>query len=231
MSTSKKQTAIYAVNLVPQWLRGASPEAQEAIADVMSQEFTRLMESEGVRAFEMPRTAACAHETGHAIMETMLGAHVKSVEIHICPKLSRLGVSDAWGGRVCCHGDTGWSIEEDTPVREIRHRVYRMVAGFAGECVLDPGNVRSGSSLDERVVGQLISTGVHEREGRSGHPRETWNECWGWVLAAIKHNADIGRQLMAKLDAVKLVKGKPLDAILRRVRLIDTATTRQRFEP
>ena len=52
----------------------------------------------------------------------------------------------------------------------------------------------------------------------SGHPRETWAECWDWVLTAIQHNEDVGRQLAAKLDAVEMVKGKPLDAILRRVR-------------
>jgi hypothetical protein len=102
----------------------------------------------------------------------------------------------------------------------MRHRVYRLIAGAVGEYVLDPDNVRSGSSLDERVVGQLISMGVHEGEGRSGHPRETWNECWDWVRDAIKHNEDIGRQLMAKLDAMQCVKGKPLDAIMRRVRPI-----------
>jgi hypothetical protein len=184
----------------------------------MTHEFMRLMESEGVHAFEMPKSAACAHETGHAIVETLLGAHVKSVEIHSCPKLSRLGIEHAWGGLTSCHGNTSWSISEDTPAIEMRHRVYRLVAGFAGEFVLDPGNVRSGSSLDERVVGQLLTTDLHWRERHDGHPKETWTECWDWVLAAIKQNEDVGRQLVAKLDARKSVSGKPLDAILRRVR-------------
>jgi hypothetical protein len=96
--------------------------------------------------------------------------------------------------------------------------IYRLAAGFGGEFVLDPGNVRSGSSLDERVVAQMITANLHWRERHDGHPRETWAECWDWVLTAIQHNEDVGRQLAAKLDAVEMVKRKPLDAILRRVR-------------
>jgi hypothetical protein len=196
------------------WLQGASPETKEAIADVMSSEFARLMQREGVRAFESLRSSACAHESGHAIIETILGGHVKSVEIFPCPEIS------AWGGLMRSHDNAPWRIDADTPAIEVRHRLYRIVAGFVGEYVLDPGNVRSGSSLDERVVAQLLAADLHWREERSGHPKETWRECWDWVRAAIERNEDIGRQLAAKLDAVKCVKGKPLDAILRRVRVV-----------
>ena len=45
----------------------------------------------------MPRSAACAHESGHAIVETVLGARVKSVQIHTCLRLRGLGKRGAWG--------------------------------------------------------------------------------------------------------------------------------------
>jgi hypothetical protein len=203
--------------LVPKWLHGASPEARETIAATIAAEFTRLMARDGVRAFEMPRSAAVAHETGHAIIETVLGSRVKSVAVHTCPQLARIGIT-AWGGIVQCHGDTGWRIEEDTPPRVIRERVYRIIAGFIAEMVLDPDNVRPGSSLDERVVGQILTLGVHEREGHTGHPSETWNGCCNWVAVTIRRNEEIARQLMAKLAVRNAIKGKPLDAVLRRVR-------------
>ena len=119
-----------------------------------------------------------------------------------------------------CHDDNGWSVVPETPAIEVRHRICRLIAGAAAEVVLDRGNLRSGTSLDERVVAQLLSIGLHEREGRDGHPRETWTECWDWAIAAIKHNEQIGLQLMAKLDAVERLRGKRLAAILRRVRPI-----------
>jgi hypothetical protein len=216
-SPRRKETAFITVTF-PSWLQSGSPETKEAIANVMAQEFMRLMRLEGVRAFEMPRTAAIAHETGHAIVETVLGGRVKSVEIHSCPKLIRLGVEHAWGGVVHCHDAKPWTITRDTPAIELRHRIYRLIAGAVAEFVLDPDNVRSGSSLDERVVGQMICADLHQRERRGGHPSETWGECWDWVRAAIELNADIGRQLGEKLDALQRMKGKPLDAILRRVR-------------
>ena len=205
--------------LMPRWLHTCSPEAREAITRAITEEYARLMRQEGARAFEMPRSAACAHESGHAIVDTVLGAHVKCMRIHLCAQLSKLGIA-AWGGKTICHEDTGWHIGECTPIRDVRHRVYRLIAGAAGEAVLDPGNVRSGSSLDERVVAQLIAQALHEREGRSGHPSKTWAECWDWVLATIKHNEETGRLLMAKLDAAKRLKGGPLNAILQRVRPI-----------
>lgn len=185
---------------------------------MMSAEFLRLMASEGVAAFEMPKSAACAHEAGHAIVETIFGGHVASVEVHQCPQLAMLGVEHAWGGRTFTHGDTGWTISEDTPVVEIRRRVCRLIAGAAGEFVLDPDNVRSGSSLDERAVAQLICVNLHWRERDDGHPIETWERCWDWVCSSIGNNAAVSRELIAKLVATHRVKGKPLDAILRGVR-------------
>jgi hypothetical protein len=209
----------YAPILMPRWLHTVDPVARGAISRRIAEEFTLLMQREGVRAFEMPRSAACAHESGHAIVETVLGARVKSVQIHTCLQLRGLG-SEAWGGVTLCHGDTGWGITEHTPTQEVRHRIYRMIAGIAGEIVLDSDNVRSGSSLDERVVARLITLNLHAREGRGGHPSETWRECWYWALTTIKRNEEVGRQLMVKLDAAKRLKGKPLEAILRRVRQI-----------
>jgi hypothetical protein len=204
------------VNLMPKWLRGATPQATAAITDTISTEFTRLMARDGVCAFEMPRSSAVAHEVGHAIIETVLGSRVKSVVVHTCPQLARIGIT-AWGGIVHCYGDTGWRIEPDTPAIDVRHRIYRMIAGFIAEQELDPTGVRAGSSLDERVVAQLLTMGLHEHEGRAGHPKQTWDECCNWVAAAIQRNEGIARQLMAKLAVRDAIKGKLLDAIMRRV--------------
>ncbi len=77
----------YAPILMPRWLHTVDPVARGAISRRIAEEFTLLMQREGVRAFEMPRSAACAHESGHAIVETVLGARVKSVQIHTCLQL------------------------------------------------------------------------------------------------------------------------------------------------
>jgi hypothetical protein len=124
-------SAEFAPILMPRWLHTMDPAAEAAIGRMIAKQFALLMQQEGIHAFEMLRSAACAHEAGHAIVETILGARVKSVRIHTCPQLVKLGVSHAWGGMTLCHGDTGWGVTEDTPVREVRHRIYRMVAGAA----------------------------------------------------------------------------------------------------
>jgi hypothetical protein len=100
----------------------------------------------------------------------------------------------------------------------MRHRIYRTIAGVVGETVLDPTNMRNGSSLDEVVVAQVIVQGLHERMGRSGHPKETWGECWCYVATAIKVNEQVGHQLMRELEARERLEGELLTTILQQIK-------------
>ena len=186
----------------PTWLR-CDLGLRAEIARAVLTEFERLMVTEGLPGFEQPRSAAIAHETGHAIVGAAPGDRISRVEVSRNGELERLLGIPAWGGFTYTKGKDGrkgWRADRDTPVVEIRARICRLEAGAVGEWVLDRGGYRNGSSLDERIVAQLIAAQLHERLGRSGHSKQTWRECWAWTAAVIEDNAEPARELMAKLD-------------------------------
>jgi hypothetical protein len=207
----------------PDWLDCAAP-LKGAIANAVLGEFKRLWASEGLRAFEQPRSAAVAHETGHAVVGHVLGDRITRVEITRNKRLERtLGVP-VWCGYTYTSGEKGrggWRVDEHTPIDEVRARICKLEAGACGEFVLDRDGYRSGSSLDERAVSQLIAAGLHARLGREGHPEETWLECVMWTAATIERCAAPARELMAKLDLMGSIQGKPLARILEQVRPLD----------
>lgn len=205
---------VLAIRCTPRWLHG-DPEWLEGISAAIADETERLLAAEGLSALEMPKSAACAHEAGHAVIATALGATVTCVKIKRNRKHEQISGRPVWGGYTS--GGEAWRIERDTPADEIRRRICYIVAGLTAECVLDADGVRDSSSLDELVTAQAISAMLHDREGYDGHPKQTFCECWSWTATVIKWNEAIARQLMHKLDATHKVRGKPLTVILRQV--------------
>ena len=208
----------------PTWLRCPDPAMRLAIGETALEQFERLMAIEGLAAFEQPRSAAAAHESGHAVVGHLLGDKILRVEITRNRAIERLLGMPAWTG--FCHTrergrSKGWRVDPDTSAEELRGRIARLEAGAVAEAVLDPRGFRAGSSLDERVVSQVIAIELHERLGRTGHPQETWHEVSDWTAAVIRHNETPACALMGKLERLGSVQGAPLAAILRQVRPLD----------
>ncbi|MGA8295006.1 MAG: hypothetical protein WB820_21490, partial [Rhodoplanes sp.] len=51
-----------------------------------------------------------------------------------------------------------WHIDTGTPPATVLPRLYYLIAGVIGEGSFDPAGYRSGSSLDEIVIGQMLWT-------------------------------------------------------------------------
>jgi hypothetical protein len=192
------------------------PEIRTDVIEDIAREARRLLASEGLRAFEMPRSAAIAHEAGHAIVGRHEGLTIVQVEL-----FKRSGPQgEVWGGAT--NENAPWRIDATTPTARALARVRYMVAGKAGEAILDPNGCRSASSLDEIVLPQLICARVLQERSSEfvgvDHPREIWNGCWRQTCVILKHNEDIARDLMRKLARTGCLRGKPLAASLRRVR-------------
>ena len=88
-----------------------------------------------------------------------------------------------------------------------------------GELIIDPQGERSGSSLDELVLGQFFAQQVTVRpEYAHIEPEKLFNACWRRTGYIIKFNEPAGRALLAKLDLTGTLRGKPLAKIVAQVR-------------
>jgi hypothetical protein len=192
------------------------PEVDTDVIEDIEREVRRLLASEGLRAFEMLRSAAIAHEAGHAIVGRHEGLAIVQVEVFKCSGPQ----GEVWGGAT--NENAPWRIDATTPTAGVLARVRYMVAGIAGEAILDPEGYRRGSSLDEIVLSQLICVRVLQERSSEfvgvDHPHEIWSGCWRQTCVILKRNEDIARDLMRKLARTGCLRGKPLAASLRRVR-------------
>jgi hypothetical protein len=192
------------------------PEIRTDVIEDIAREARRLLATEGLRSFEMPRSAAIAHEAGHAIVGRHQGLTIVRVEV-----FKRSGPQgEVWGGAT--NENAPWRIDTTTPTAGVLARVRYMVAGIAGEPILDPDGYRRGSSLDEIVLSQMIYVRVMQERSSEfvgvDHPHEIWSGCWWQTCVILKHNEDIARDLMRKLARTGCLRGKPLAASLRQVR-------------
>jgi hypothetical protein len=102
----------------------------------------------------MPRSAALAHEVSHAIVGTHEGLIIVEVKV-----FERDG---AWCG--VTNESSNWHIDPDnTPTETALARCRYLLAGIAGEAVLDPEHRRSGSSIDEIILVQMLCAGIWQQ--------------------------------------------------------------------
>ena len=185
------------------------PQTTESIWRCIEREAVRLVGEQGLHAFEMPRSSAVAHETGHAIVAVHDGVALSYVEI------TRRVIEGrpAWGGF------TQWAQPyppelmlvhpaKDRP-RNILLRICSLIAGVVGEEVIDPAGCRDGSSIDEVVVSQVLAEGLAQRDDLNGvEPKQIWNACWRRTAAIIHGNEKAARIVAAKLDMYGIVRRK-----------------------
>ena len=187
-------------------------EAHADVSECIANEAQKLLASEGMRAFEMPRSAALAHETGHAIV----GAHEGLTVVEIKVFERNAGV---WCGVV--NESSSWHVDAETPTAAALARARYLIGGIAGEAVLDPDNRRSGSSLDEIVLVQMLLEGIWQQRRAEfadiADPADLWQVVWYQTCCIIKFNEKVGHDLMRKLERTGRLRGKPLAASLRRV--------------
>lgn len=187
-------------------------ETHAAVTEVISSELRRLLDSEGLAAFAMPRSAALAHEVGHCIVGTVEGLTIVKTEIS-----ERL--PGIWCG--VTNETSSWLIENDTPTTTVLAPARYLIGGIAGEAVLDPDHRCSGSSLDEVALSQMLCAGLWQEHRAEfvdvDDPAKLWRAQWYRTCRIIKRNEDIGRDLIRKLERKGNLYGKPLAASLRRV--------------
>jgi hypothetical protein len=134
------------------------PQAHAAVMGCISKQTLKLLAEEGPRAFEMPRSAALAHEVGHAIVGAHDGFKTARVAIWSTKGLAGTG----WVGKTYyASWSRGMRLDESPPDEVLKH-ICLMIAGAAGEQLIDREGCRSGSS--QIVVSQALTDQLTRRD-------------------------------------------------------------------
>jgi hypothetical protein len=200
--------------------------APTELARAITGAIRKVLDQHGLAAFAMPRDAAIAHETAHAIVGAHEGLKIRSVRITAYAAM--FGVREVvWSGR--CDEAVPWSCGPHSTVDADLSRARMTIAGLAGETVT--GLDKPGSSLDELVLSQTIVLGAAVK---LGHPDEEaaqrlWHaRVWNEALLILRENKLPFCKLADALDAREMVKGKKLREILHRVKRRGTSSDRRR---
>ena len=197
------------------------PLTAQSISECINKEVTRLIGEQGLHAFEMSKSAAVAHESGHAMVA--MHDHVALASVDISRRVV-CGIP-AWGGYTkfaVKHSDITLIGPNAEPTDKVLQRICTVIAGVVGERVLDPSSYREGSSLDEVVVSQLMADALTQRpELQHLTPKNLWNSCWHRTVAIIMNNEKLARSLMAKLDAQNIVGRKQLEKLTANIRRLE----------
>ena len=196
---------------VPNALLVMSERDREALAPVLCEYAAALLKAEGLRAFENPRSAALAHEVGHAIVGAHDGLKITSITVWRHKTLDR-----AWLG--ITNERRRWSITPTTPIREALTRACFIIAGEAGEVVLDPDGYRKGSSIDEVALSQRIVLGYARILG--DEPERLWNAVRSRAAHIIGHNKHLAQELIARLDRTQTLRNRAMHDVLSQVQQI-----------
>jgi hypothetical protein len=142
-------------------------EERPAFEKILQSHTADLLQAHGIRAFQNPRSAAIAHETGHAIVGTHDEFKIKYIAIW---SAGMVHGAEGWMG-ITKESERRWSFSPQTPLLTALNRVCYIIAGEAGEVILDPDNYRKGSSLDEVVLSQRMALDLAHRASSPARTR------------------------------------------------------------
>jgi hypothetical protein len=154
---------------LPRAIQNASPAMRQHFIDTAIRTVTHLTASEGVNAFISPRREAAAHEAGHCIIFAADGVDVLFTRVWPAtpsPRVRRVFKRKRglfWVGWTETAGLPKIADQHSAVADDLRY-VRTLLAGQCGEA-LDRGGARSGSSLDEIILAQMICQTVASKTG------------------------------------------------------------------
>jgi hypothetical protein len=196
------------------------PQTTQLLWRSIDKEVARLIREQGLRAFEMPRSSAIAHETGHVVVAAHDGVVLAYADI------SRRIVERraAWTGFT--KSAQPYQLElmltdpATDPPRNILLRTCNLIAGVVGEQILDPAGYREGSSLDEIIVSQVLAVSLtHRPEYQHVNPKTLWEDSWRRTAMVIHGNQKLACAIMTNLDAFGIVRRKQIAKLTNNRRL------------
>jgi hypothetical protein len=182
------------------------PGLGKAVRERLFSLFTGVARQNGPSAFEMPKAAAAIHESGHAIVMSILGVRVTSVTIDPRAEGGKL----FWGGNT----EAPELAFADTPASPVGfdtllNRSRIVYAGIAAELLFAGDDRREGSSLDEVVMSQLLAERAAALIGTNA--QKLWeDEVWSWCNVQLLRNAVVHDEIASALLKRGRLKGRRL---------------------
>jgi len=194
-------------------LQHLPPEEHEEAAEMLKNEVRKILETDGPDAFESPRSAALAHEVGHAIVSAHDDVPVAKILVWKAPNDGE----NAWQGMTEKKGRS-FQIGPDTPIKRALSHACFVIAGEVGEAVLDPDGFRAGTALDEVLFSQRIALALAHRVSMESDV--LWEHIRKRSWHIIAYNEAPARELIAKLDRTETLQRRALTDVLECVRKI-----------
>jgi hypothetical protein len=193
-------------------LQGLAPEDRAEAAETLTRIVRGILETDGPAAFESPRSAAIAHEVGHAIVSIHDDVPVEKIRIW-----KNRNNEVAWEGMTSIKAPE-FLIGPNTPlIKALSHACFT-IAGEVGERVLDPNEYRTGTALDEVLFSQWVAQAVARRAKMD--PATLWQEVRKRSWQIIAHNESAARELISRLDRTETLQRKALTSALEKVEKI-----------
>lgn len=165
------------------------------------------LETQGVRAFDNPLSAAAFHEAGHAVVYASHGHSVEQVKVW---RKKRGSARGQWVGFTTVHA--GMLTGPDTPVEKDFAFAMILIAGVLAEQLFDTANFRMASSIDEIAIVRGIANNITIKNG------EAFEAVMTKILVAtalrLKHHEPEVRAIAAELRRSKIIGRKRLATFL-----------------
>jgi hypothetical protein len=189
------------------------PEEHEEMLEHLKRVIRDILETHGSNAFDSPRSAAIAHEVGHAIVLAHDGIPVEKIAVW-----KRAGASEhTWEGLTTKKART-FFIDPDTPIITALSHACFVIAGEVGEKVLDPDTYRAGTALDEVLFSQRIAYALANRVKMT--EENLWQEIRKRSWQIIAYNEPVAQELIGRLDRTESLQRRALTTPLERVKKI-----------
>jgi hypothetical protein len=177
----------------------------------MAQLCAGVLETDGPRAFECPKSAAAFHEAGHCIISAHDG--VPPSHATIWPIV--VAGQSRWIGRT--YFNVKYSTDAKTSPEEDQKFAEAQLAGVVAEWVFDL--YRAGSSLDEILSAQVAIMNASIKSGRQ--PEVLYRDVIDEIAATLKANKRIAREIADVLMSKHVIGGSRLKQALAQVRRVE----------
>ena len=170
----------------------------------------RAFELYGPRAFECPKSAAAAHESGHCVFAALEGA----IPLHATIWPIEVAGQTRWIGRTTRNlqyrSDTTTSPQADLKFAKDQ------LAGVIAEALFDQEHYRIGSSLNEIAAAQFAIGNAAIKSSRD--PQALWFDVVAELSATLQANQQIAREIASVLMRKHVIAGSHLQQALAEVK-------------
>jgi hypothetical protein len=189
---------------------------QQFASDVTNAIVQRILPRHGIKAFGSSRKETAAHEAGHAIIYAAEGLPVASISLSdIDVPVGPFDVIPFCSGWTEC--PNRHSLTPLSPISDDKRYLRQTLSGWVGEVFALTGKkVRSGSSLDERILACMLAGRIYQRTGQQ--IESVLVEQYAIIYATLRNNSHIHKNITKALTQQSVLQTEELNRLLSQVK-------------